>query len=187
MHSAEQLQTDAPDTVEPSDQAAKVPLLGDEQIATLQTVLRAMAPQQLQQVLAALDPNVLRLCLHAIYATPVGVDVERVAEPAAEEPEDFEDLEEPAGVARRMSPRAPTQVNAKIHSPADGLTVDCLILDTSSSGALLFLDHSGALPETFELYDVGNLLPGESMAHLPHQTCKQVWRKRNKVGVTFIV
>ncbi len=181
MHPAEQFQETEHHAPDPLDQAAKVPLLGEEQIATLQTVLRAMAPGQLQAVLAALDPNVLRLALHAIYASPVGGDEDR--EPEAHNAED----NEPSGVARRLSPRASTQVNAKIYNPKDGLTVDCLILDTSSSGALLFLDHSGALPETFELYDVGHVEPGEPFLHLPHQTCQQVWRKRNKMGVTFIV
>ena len=181
MHPAEQLQETEHAAADSLDQADKVPLLGEEQIATLQTVLRSMAPEQLKLVLAAIDPNVLRLTLHAIYAAPVGVETDPAPEPSnTEEPE-------PSGVARRLSPRAPTQANAKIYNPKDGLTVDCLILDTSPSGALLFLDHSGELPDTFELYDVGSVQPGEPFLHLPHQACQQVWRKRNKMGVTFVV
>lgn len=210
MQSAENLTTCGPDAAVSPEQLdsepatapapAETPLLGQDQIAQLQKILRSMDRSQLQTVLAALEPNVLRLCLHAIFGPQPTAKSAPEQESSAIGLVDHAKIlgqSKAAGAAQsakpsepadqgRLSPRTPTQKNAKLHSASDDLTVDCLILDTSETGALIFLDHDGALPDTFDLYDLGHQKSGEAFTHLPCKACKQVWRKRNKLGVRFI-
>ncbi len=191
-------------------------LLGSEQIHKLQKILRSMDHAQLQTVLAALEPNVLRLCLHAIFgksndslaqATPfeqkqptsgssLAAHAKILAQTKAQHVPLAKASQKPApaisaapvsaGELRRLNPRTPTQKNAKIYCPIDKINIDCLILDTSKSGALVFLDYSGELPETFDLFDIGDQQAGDEFTHLPHKKCKSVWQKRNKMGVKFV-
>ncbi len=191
-------------------------LLASEQIVKLQKILRSMDHAQLQLVLAALEPNVLRLCLHAIFgkshdshgpATPpertpqasglgLAAHAKILAQtraPQASAPHVSEQPTPPAktaavspGTLRRLSPRTSTQKNAKIYCPINKINIDCLILDTSKTGALVFLDYNGELPETFDLFDIGDQQSQDEFTHLPHKKCKSVWQKRNKMGVKFV-
>ncbi len=191
-------------------------LLANEQILKLQKILRSMDHAQLQTVLAALEPNVLRLCLHAIFgksndslaqATPfeqkqptsgssLAAHAKILAQTKAHQvPIAKSSQKSGAAISaamvspselRRLNPRIPTQKNAKIYCPIDKVNIDCLILDTSKSGALVFLDYSGELPETFDLFDIGDQQSGDVFTHLPHKKCKCVWHKRNKMGVKFV-
>ena len=196
--SSDQPETASQTAAAPAVQPVESPLLAQEQITLLQKILRSMDRSQLQSVLAALEPNVLRLCLHAIFgptaerapehdrgSTKLADHAKFLAQTKQASAAQSAKPSEPDNHGR-LSPRIPTRKNAKIHSPSDDLTVDCLILDTSDTGALIFLDYSEDLPETFDLYDVGNQKSGEAFDHLPCSTCKQVWRKRNKMGVRFI-
>ena len=194
----------------------QTPLLGQEQIAKLQTILRSMDQGQLKSVLSAIEPNVLRLCLHAIFSPQESVqpsstgvdesepgpetspsqDAATLTQSGRETPAPHDTPDEPAqagtpatggvSVRGRASPRTSTQNNAKILSRSDNVCFDCLILDKSETGALVFLDYGGELPETFALYDLGDQKIDDDFIHLPHKTCSAVWRKRNKMGVTFI-
>ncbi len=230
MQSTERVQTDegtlagASDPTTASDQSQQefrerlTPplLLASEQILKLQKILRSMDYAQLQSVLAALEPNVLRLCLHAIFgksndsltqAPPfeqkqpasgsgLAAHAKILAQTKAQHVPLAKASQKPApaisaapvsaGELRRLNPRTPTQKNAKIYCPIDKINIDCLILDTSKSGALVFLDYSGELPETFDLFDIGDQQSGEEFTHLPHKKCKSVWHKRNKMGVKFV-
>lgn len=174
-------------------------MLADAQITKLQNILRSMDHVQLQSVLAALEPNVLRLCLHAIFgrdkspAQGLAAHTKILAQtktaniplPPTTAPVPGIKIDHP-GVFRRLSPRTSTQKNAKIYCPIDETNIDCLILDTSQSGALVFLDHTGELPDDFDLFDIGDQKSTDAFTHLPHKKCRCVWRKRNKMGVKFV-
>ncbi|MCP5080964.1 MAG: hypothetical protein GY948_04630 [Alphaproteobacteria bacterium] len=195
---------------------AQTPLLAQDQVAKLQKILRSMDDGQLQSVLSAIEPNVLRLCLHAIFgpqsseqsapAAPpqnhedfgpdLSAHAKKLAKTIAESsPKPHPQAEtSPAAKAKsggvsvqgRLNPRRSTQNNAKIYCPSDEISFDCLILDKSKTGALVFLDHAGEIPDTFDLYDIDDHKSDEEFIHLPHKKCKAVWRKRNKMGVTFV-
>ncbi len=219
MQSAQNTHLDQPDTQNAPEGATptahipaqrsgpnEAPLLGEEQIIKLQKILRSMDHKQLQTVLAAVQPNVLRLCLHEIFGAPATSPKTEDASPSPPAPglslhtrrfakghasssvmisEPGQSSSGSSGSLRRMSPRRYTQKNAKIYCPNSKANVDCLILDISKTGALVFLDHSGDLPDTFALYDIGDLRADEEFVHLPHKNCRVVWRKRNKLGVAF--
>lgn len=180
------------------EHAGTTPLLAEEQIIKLQNILRSMDHIQLQSVLAALEPNVLRLCLHAIFGRSKApgqglaeqsktLAQQKRAECAAPSvsPRPAAPAVHP-GVFRRLNPRTSIQKNAKIYCPIEKTDFDCLILDTSQSGALVFLDYTGELPETFDLFDIGDQKSSDQFTHLPHKKCECVWRKRNKMGVKFV-
>ena len=90
------------------------------------------------------------------------------------------------GYSRRRSPRKTALSNAKIVCPNDRRGIDCRIIDTSDSGALLSVDNSYVIAEMFVLYDFGEYAPHEKYTKMPHRQCQLVWRKRNKVGVKFV-
>lgn len=191
-------------------------LLANDQIAKLQKILRSMDHSQLQSVLSALEPNVLRLCLHAIFGKSKDIQFEiekseqsqlssgpglaahakilaQTKVPKVFAPHKSEKSEFRAGAGttipgalRRVNPRTSTQKNAKIYCPIDKVSIDCLILDTSKSGALVFLDYNGTLPETFALFDIGDQQSSDEFTHLPHKKCNCIWHKRNKMGVKFV-
>lgn len=212
-----------PEAASPNAQApaepqseAQTPLLAQDQVAKLQKILRSMDHGQLQSVLSAIEPNVLRLCLHAIFgpkssaqkasATPpqnqeesdsgMAAHAKMLAQTmAASSPKPHLPGETPSvskakpgdiSVQARQSPRRSTQNHAKIYCPSEKNSFDCIILDKSKTGALVFLDHADEVPDTFDLYDLDDQNSDEDLIHLPHQKCKVVWRKRNKMGVTFV-
>ncbi len=194
----------------------RAPLLGQDQIVKLQKILRSIDHDQLKTVLSALEPNVLRLSLHAIFGrnnggpavstdpsqkkiNPVsglsahtkilakskGASPLQAPKPG-ETPTAADTKPGGRGALGRSSPRSSTQNNAKIYCPSDKTSIDCLILDKSKSGALVFVDHTDDVPDTFALYDIGDQTAEEEFVHLPHKKCKVVWRKRNKMGVEYV-
>jgi len=193
----------------------QTPLLAQDQVAKLQTILRSMDHGQLKSVLGAIEPNVLRLCLHAIFGPQSAEQSAPVTPPqnqeetgsglsahakmlaqtiAASSPKPHPPGETPPAsnakpgdisVQGRQSPRRSTQNNAKIYCPSEKISFDCIILDKSKTGALVFFDHAGEVPDIFDLYDIDDQSPDGELTQLPHKKCKVVWRKRNKMGVTF--
>jgi hypothetical protein len=57
-----------------------------------------------------------------------------------------------------------------------GGTIDCMVLNVSSTGASLKVSNPAGIPETFIL-----VVPGDGL----HRSCSIVWRKEHRIGVTF--
>ena len=57
-----------------------------------------------------------------------------------------------------------------------GGTVDCVVLNLSSTGASLKVSNPAGIPERFIL-----VVPGDGL----HRSCSIVWRKEHRIGVTF--
>jgi PilZ domain len=57
-----------------------------------------------------------------------------------------------------------------------GGTIDCMVLNLSSTGASLKVSNPGGIPERFIL-----VVPGDGL----HRSCSIVWRKEHRIGVTF--
>ena len=58
----------------------------------------------------------------------------------------------------------------------DGGLIDCAVRNLSNTGAALSVESLIGIPSDFELV----------FANLSSRTCRVVWRKQNRVGVTFI-
>ena len=57
-----------------------------------------------------------------------------------------------------------------------GSTIDCLVLNLSSTGASLEVSSQAGIPERFIL-----VMPGDGL----HLSCRTVWRNELRIGVTF--
>jgi hypothetical protein len=58
-----------------------------------------------------------------------------------------------------------------------GSTIDCLVLNLSSTGASLEVSSQAGIPERFIL-----VMPGDGL----HLSCRTVWRSELRIGVTFV-
>ena len=78
---------------------------------------------------------------------------------------------------RRLGERSRVNKRAKLILPHLNATIDCTVLDVSSTGARLRINSSLVAPEEFELM-------------LPHQAhrrqVKVRWRRQKELGVEFM-
>jgi hypothetical protein len=54
--------------------------------------------------------------------------------------------------------------------------INCLVLNLSATGAALEVSNQTEIPERFTL-----VMPGDGL----HLSCRTVWRKERRIGVTF--
>jgi hypothetical protein len=77
---------------------------------------------------------------------------------------------------RRTSGRARTLKSAKIVFSGDSASIDCVVRNSSASGACLDVASPIGIPDSFDLvYDADH-------ARMP---CRVVWRKPSRIGVEF--
>jgi PilZ domain len=77
---------------------------------------------------------------------------------------------------RRTTGRARALKSAKIVFSGDSASIDCVVRNSSASGACLDVASPIGIPESFDL------VYGADRARTP---CRVVWRKANRIGVEF--
>jgi hypothetical protein len=76
----------------------------------------------------------------------------------------------------RAAGRARTLKSAKIVFSGGSASIDCIVRNSSKSGACLDVASPIGIPENFDLvYDVDHA----------RMSCRVVWRKANRIGVQF--
>ena len=81
------------------------------------------------------------------------------------------------GIANRTEKRKPLGYPGRIFL-WEGEPVDCILLDVSKGGAMLSVDDSGAIPDTFLLM----LSPAGGV----RRKCNVVRRSMGEIGVKFV-
>jgi hypothetical protein len=132
-------------------------------LTAVQSRLRALGPDDLQQVLGALPVHELARALERALAPAASAPTEAPAEPASAE--------------RRRSVRMKAFRVGKIIYNNHMSVSNCEVRDLSKTGCRLTVESVSGIPDNFEL----QILNGGSK----HE-CEVAWRKFNLIGVRFI-